>query len=221
MEHESPNLTTRVTLTRELGLLKESVSDIGNDCCTLLALSTSSFTASSDFLEKKAKEIYQKVRSESDNLESHCFTILSLQQPLLKDLRLVVGVLRIAAHLTRIASYSSRLVNISGIIHDKSSIPADLVSIAENCNLMLRDVIKAFHSGSTTMALELVKKDKENDLLHDSSFQKIIKRMTHEKAELVEIDAQMLTSVRFLERTGDTIAAIAKEVYFIYTGQKI
>jgi phosphate uptake regulator len=45
--------------------------------------------------------------------------------------------------------------------------------------------------------------------------------MTHEKAELVEIDAQMLTSVRFLERTGDTIAAIAKEVYFIYTGQKI
>ena len=131
-----------------------------------------------------------------------------------------MGALRISNHLVRIASYSARLVNISGLIEDKNCIPSELKTIAENCQLMLKDVLQAFQAGSIDLALELIKKDKDIDLLHDSSFQKIIRRMTNEEPALVAIDAQLLTSVRFLERTGDVIAAIAKEVYFVYTGQK-
>ncbi len=220
MEPQHSNLTTRVTLTRELNQLKESIASIGDDCCQIISLAVSAFSVSSEILEKKVDELNKKVATEADALENHCFTILSLQQPLLKDLRLVVGTLRISAHLIRIASYSSRLVNISGQVPDKSSIPTELLTIAESCQLMLKDVLQAFNSGSTNLALELIKKDKEIDLLHDTSLQKIIRRMSTEGAELVQIDAQLLTSVRFLERTGDTIAAIAKEVYFVYTGQK-
>jgi phosphate transport system protein len=220
VDNDSPHLTTRITLTRELILLQENVSEIGKDCCQLIAIATSSFSVPSDFLDNKVNELFKKVQEQSDKLESQCFTILALQQPLLKDLRLVVGVLRISAHLIRIGSYASRLVNISSLVPDKSCIPGELITIAENCQLMLSDVLKAFDSGSVSLTLELIQKEKENDLLHDSSFQKIIRRMANEKAELVQIDAQLLTSVRFLERTGDTVAAVAREVYFIYTGKK-
>lgn len=220
MEPSNPHLTTRLTLTRELNNLKDSVLVIGDDCCQIIALMISSFSVSSNFMEDKVLEIYKKVQKETDELENQCFAILSLQQPLLKDLRLVVGALRISNYLVRIASYSKRLINISSLIENKNCIPSELQTIAESCQLMLQDVLRSFQSGSIDLALQLIKKDKDIDLLHDSSFQKIIKRMTQEDPALVTIDAQLLTSVRFLERTGDVIAAIAKEVYFVYTGQK-
>ena len=220
MNSNNPYLTTRITLTRELNRLRDNVCQTGQDCCQALALAISSFSVSSDILENKTAEFARKVALATDILENDCFTVLSLQQPLLRDLRLVVGVLRISNHLTRIAAYSERLVGISCALPDKKMIPDELIAIAETCQLMLSDVLKAFSSGSASMALELVKKDKDIDLLHDSSFQKIIKRMTKEGADLVAIDAQLLTSVRLLERTGDLIAAIAKEVYFIYSGKK-
>ncbi|MDJ0626461.1 MAG: PhoU domain-containing protein [Candidatus Caenarcaniphilales bacterium] len=220
MDSNNPYLTTRITLTRELNRLKESVFNIGESSCQCLSMVVSSFTVYSDFLESKSIETYKSVSNSSEIVENDCLTILSLQQPLLRDLRMVVGVLKIASYLTRIASYSSKLVKISGMIEDKSLIPSELITIAESCQLMLSDVLKAFNSGSVELALELVKKDEQIHLLHDSSLQKIIKRMTKEKAELVEIDAQLLTSVRLLERIGDSIASIAKEVYFIYSGKK-
>lgn len=220
MDSNSPHLTTRITLTRELNRLRDNVAAIGEECCQSLAFAVSSFSVSSEILEEKANDIAKRVELASDNVENDCLTILSLQQPLLRDLRLVVGTLRISNHLTRIGNYSARLIGISGLIPDKSLIPDELITIAETCQLMLTDVLKAFSSGSSPLALELVKKDKQIDLLHDSSFQKIIKRMTREQADLVEIDAQLLTSVRLLERSGDLIAAIAKEVYFIYSGKK-
>lgn len=207
-------------LTRELNLLKESVTSIGDDCCQLLGLTIASFSVYEDFIEAKVKELCTKVQFNADQLESHSLTVLSLQQPLLKDLRLVVGVLRISSQLTRVANYAARLVNIAGSVPDKSAVPLELKTIAENCQLLLTDLLKAFNTGSSSLALELIKKEKEIDLLYDSSFQKIIRRMNNEGAELLQLDAQLLTSARFLERIGDTLSSIAKEVYFIHSGQK-
>jgi phosphate transport system protein len=214
-----PQLTSRITLTRELNKLKEKISAIGQNCCSSLAMVISSFMANNDFLLHKVESLAKSVNQESEELELNCLTILSLQQPLLKDLRFVIGSLRISSYLTRISNYSKKLADNSGQI-DREFIPEELVSIAESCQLMLIDALKAFSSGSTSLALELVEKDRELDLLHDSSFSKVIKRMTQEKAELIELDAQVLRSLRFLERIGDLIAAIAKEIYFIQTGKK-
>ncbi|MDX1920130.1 MAG: phosphate signaling complex protein PhoU [Candidatus Caenarcaniphilales bacterium] len=220
MDSNNPYLTTRVTLTRELNRLRQNVFVIGEDCCQALAFTVSSFTVSSQVIENKVNEIYTKVNQFSDSLENDCLTILSLQQPLLRDLRLVVGVLRISNYLTRIADYSARLVRLSGLIEDKSLVPSELVTISENCQIMLSDVLKAFNSGSISLALELVRKDEDINLLHDTSFQKLIRRMNKESADLVQLDANLLTCARYLERIGDVIAAIAKEVYFIYSGKK-
>ena len=140
MEPSSPHLTTRLTLTRELNNLKDGILSIGQDCCQIIALMVSAFSLSSELLEDKVTEIYQRVQKQADQLENQCFAILSLQQPLLKDLRLVVGALRISNHLVRIASYSARLVNISGLIEDKNCIPSELKTIAENCQLMLKAI---------------------------------------------------------------------------------
>jgi phosphate transport system protein len=219
-EPNNPYLTTRITLTKELNRLKDGILQIGNVCCQGLGISISSFTVNSKIFETKIEELFKGVQDSAEGLEHDCLTILSLQQPLLKDLRLVIGSLKILSHLTRIASYSRRMVKILSTIEDKTLIPPELRTIAENCNIMLSDVLKAFQSGSTELAHELVMKDKENDLLHDASFKTLIKRITEDKEELVEMDAHLLTSVRFLERTGDLIASIAKEVYFIYSGRK-
>jgi phosphate transport system protein len=219
LEPNTPHLTTRVILTRELNILKESVISIGYDCCQLLALTVTSFSIYEDFIEVHVKELYNKIYFSADQLENRSLTVLSLQQPLLKDLRLVIGVLRISTQLTRLASYAARLVNIAGSTPNKAAIPSELITIAENCQLLLTDLLKAFDTGSISMALDLIKKEKQIDLLYDSSFQKIIKRMNSEGV-LLQQEAQMLTSARFLERIGDTLASIAKEVYFIYSGQK-
>lgn len=220
MDSNNPYLTTRVTLTRELNRLRQNVFLIGEDCCKALSLTISSFTVSSELIENKVNETFSQVNQFADALENDCLTVLSLQQPLLRDLRLVVGVLRISNYLTRIADYSARLVKLSSLIENKELIPTELIAISENCQIMLADVLKAFNSGSISLALELVKKDEDINLLHDTSFQKLIRRMNKESAELVQVDANLLTCIRYLERIGDVIAAIAKEVYFIYSGKK-
>ncbi|MDX1917990.1 MAG: PhoU domain-containing protein [Candidatus Caenarcaniphilales bacterium] len=218
---QSPHLSTRITLTRELNQLVDLVSHAGQECFVALALSVSSLSIDASQIEQQVASIAEKVQLESAQLEKNCFTILTLQQPLLKDLRLVIGVLRMSPQFTRVAVYALRLVALSNLIQDKNLVPAELITISENCQLMLKDVLYAFKSGSAALAYELVNKDHEIDFLHDTSFKKIIQRIASDRKDLIEVDAQLLTIVRLLERIGDTVANISKEVYFIHSGKRI
>ena len=222
MENSEAHLTTRIRLTRELAHLKKCILASGEEARQSLALTISAYTVSSEFILLKVQEIDLKVQEQVIDIEKLCFATLSLQQPLLKDLRLVVGTLRLCSHLLRITNCAKRLTTIAELFEDKSCIPPELLTITENCQLMLVDALQAFHNNSIPLALNIIKKDQDLDALHGTAFQKIIQRMSQKDQDktLVSLDAQLLTAVRLVERLGDTITEIAKEIYFVQSGEK-
>jgi phosphate transport system protein len=108
----------------------------------------------------------------------------------------------------------------NSLLDDSSAIPEELREIAENCHSMLQDALIAFDTGSVELANQLVERDRQIDLLHDSSSQKIIRKLARESTAYFETETHMLTSLRLLERTGDAIVSIAQEVNFIHSGQR-
>ena len=56
-----------------------------------------------------------------------------------------------------------------------TELSSEILTLSENCQLMLTDSINAFSLESAELTKKLIEKDKENDMLHDASFQKIIK----------------------------------------------
>ena len=197
---------------------------LGELSCEALQIMRTALSVSSEILPSRIKELAEKVSMLAIHTENQAFLILSLQQPLLKDLRLVIGVLKISHQFTRIVNYCIRLVDLSESHTDRDTVPAEFLALGENCQSMLKDVITSFKLGSTEMAAQLANKDHENDVLHDTSFQKVLRKIqTTNVGEGVpiEISANLLTMMRLLERTGDIIAVIAKEVYFMYSGQRL
>jgi len=216
-----PHLSTRLTLTQALNDLRESILTLGENCCQGLDVMSSSLSVSSEIFEHQLSDLEIKVKDLANITENKVFSILTLQQPLLKDLRFVVSVLQMLSHLCKVIYYAHRLTTLSNMIDDKTLISGKFRELAENCQFMLKDAMNAFSTESTDLAMKLVEKDKENDLLHDTSFQEIVRQIAHQDKQKVQTSAYLLTQLRLLERTGDAITSIAKEIYFIHSGQRI
>ncbi|HEY9886658.1 MAG TPA: phosphate uptake regulator PhoU [Vampirovibrionales bacterium] len=221
MEPEKRHLTTRVTLTRDLEALRSKVVNIGSASGQALGIFISSLSVDTDFVQKQVASIVHEQTEVVNKLELDCMRVLSLQQPLLKDLRVVIGALQVSSHLARLLELLERLTVITSSIEDKSSIPHELREISENCNLLLSDAMSAFENGSTEVIQKLLKKNEQLNLLQDTSVKELVKRMAKESSDKIETDAQLLTCIRYLERIGDSISVMAKQIYFIYTGKKI
>ncbi len=221
LQQQDPHLSTRITLTRELKLLHDLILDVGKDSATMLSLLISSLLIESEFISEKLAQYNQSTTEKIAQTELQAISILTLQQPLLKDLRFVLGCLRISDHQLRLTKHIIKFQQNGTLIENKDCIPAELKSAAENSHLMLQDTLKAFEFGSSNMAQKVIAKEREIDLLHDLAWKTLLLRLNQDAPDKIELDAQLLSLVRLLERIVDAITSIAKEVYFIHAGRRV
>ena len=95
-------MTTRTTLRRDLADLKQKIYLLGEKCIEISELHTSLLETHNTNLENSLIQISNEVKKESKELNDQCFMVLTLQQPLIKDLRFVIGSLQIVLNLEKI-----------------------------------------------------------------------------------------------------------------------
>jgi len=167
-------------------------------------------------------EIEDKVNQAHKDVDAACFKILALQQPLAVDLRYILAVIKINGDLERMVDQAVNIVhNAEYYLKSPAAFKLDdLIRMAHDVRLMVREAIDAFVKGDERLAEHVLKADDKVDQFKDEIFRDVQDRVKKDPA-LVEQGLNIILIARNLERIGDHATNIAEDVIFTISGQDI
>ncbi len=148
--------------------------------------------------------------------------LLALGQPMARDLRFIIGGLRIAVELERIGDQATNIARRALSLNSRPPLPRNsaLEELADTALDMLRTVISSFVNQDPDVATEVCKMDDVADELNYRILKGALAYMTSE-APAVERSLQTVTVAKSLERAADQTTNIAESVIFIIKGVNI
>jgi len=155
-------------------------------------------------------------------IEYEALEIISLQQPLSEDLRILAGVLRIGKDLERISDYAVNIAEVCQSLAGGGDYFKPLVDIPRMCQMAMEMLVKglsALNSRDLELAREVILADDAIDDLYASLYQELVGYMKKEK-DYVEQASHLAFVARYLERVGDHTVNIAEMTIYMVTGQR-
>lgn len=155
-------------------------------------------------------------------VDKHCLRLLALDQPMARDLRFIIGCMRIAVDLERVADQAVNIAQRAQFLGSRPPLPTDpsLEQLAETALDMLRSVIDSFIHENVDEAVEVCTMDDTADELNVTVLKRLLDYMVNELPAL-ERAVQTIIAARCLERAADQATNIAESVIFIVRGVNI
>jgi phosphate transport system regulatory protein PhoU len=207
----------------ELAQLKQKLLDMSAIAEELVERSIKALL---DHEREVAEEVIsgdKRVNELEVEIEQRAIRLLALQQPMARDLRFLVGAIKVSSDLERvgdhavnIAQSAVRLVDYGGRLT-----PApEIEDMARRSRLMLSQGIDAFIRGDGALGREVCKADDAVDALHDSVFRSLLTHMM-ESARNITPSLELLLVSRNLERVADLATNIGEDAVYLAEGRQI
>ena len=153
-------------------------------------------------------------------VEESAFELLSLQQPVATDLRVVVSALRIVSELERMGDLSVHVAKIARLRVPHVAVPDEvrptMSKMAEVAEDMVRRVSAIITQRDVEAAIALGRDDEVMDQLRRTSFTELL---ADEWSHGVEAAVDIALLGRYYERIADHAVSVANRVVFVVTGQ--
>ena len=213
-------MTTRTPLRRDLADLKQKVYLLGEKCLEISTLYNTLLETFSNNLEKKLVAVTDELKKESKDLNDQCFLVLTLQQPMIKDLRFVIGSLQIVLNFEKIAEqYSSTLSQIVHVTILAKSLKEQLIKMAVNVEELLKESLTLYLSSNINASEQIIKRLSEINYLHNVLYKQILTEVANVSGQKAQIEAQLLATIRSIEKIADLILNIVEQVNYIIIGK--
>ena len=167
-------------------------------------------------------EIEKKVNQSHIQVDSECLKLLALQQPLAKDLRLIVAIIKINTDLERMGDQAVNIAhNTEQYIQAKPLKPlVDLPIMFRETRVMVGEALNAFVNNDELLARAVLKRDDLVDALKHKIFRDVLEYLKVDP-EMIEQGLALILIGRNLERIGDHATNIAEDVIFAITGEDV
>jgi len=166
----------------------------------------------------KKEEIHEKEMQ----IEERCYQLIALNQPMAKDMRVIVCTLKVISASMRIGRYGKSIANIAKQITDRPHI-ANMMSIPHMAELvieMVDDSIKAYEDDDIRFIGDFSARDDTIDALRHSIFREGITYMMEDPKNISRCTHYIMVA-RYLERCADHACKIAENVHYMHTGERI
>ena len=161
--------------------------------------------------------------SEYDHdIEQKCLRLISLYQPMAKDMRIIATALKLNTYLYRIGRYGKDIAAVEKELSLKPPI-ANLLSIPHMADLvigMLGDALTAFEKEDVMLLRSISERDDAVDALRYSILRECITYMMEDPTNIPQCTNYIMIA-RYLERCGDHTCKIAEKVHYMVTGERI
>ena len=155
-------------------------------------------------------------------VDSRCFKLLALHQPMAVDLRAIVSAVKINTDLERVGDLA---VNIAEAVrrylqHAPVKELIDIPRMADIAQRMLRDALDAYVRRDTTLARSVLNEDDTLDALKTQVFRELLTYMLQDPAT-IEPALDLILVSRHLERIGDHATNVAEDVIFMVSARDV
>ncbi|HXF95545.1 MAG TPA: phosphate signaling complex protein PhoU [Gemmatimonadales bacterium] len=155
-------------------------------------------------------------------IEDTVIRLLATQQPMARDLRLLMAALKIANDLERVGDHAVNIAqSAERLLQERLVAPEpELVEMARQVRKMLSDALDAFVRDDAAVGREVCRRDDAVDALHRSVFRIVLTHMM-EDPRTIGAGMELILVSRNLERVADLATNIAEDVVFLVEGKSI
>src|SRR6186713_2170880 len=155
-------------------------------------------------------------------VDSRCFRLLALHQPMAVDLRAIVAAVKINTDLERVGDLAINIAEAARlyVAHVPVKKLIDIPRMATIAQGMLRDALDAFVRRDTELAQRVLNEDDALDALKSQIFRELLTYMLADPAT-IEPALDLILVSRHLERIGDHATNVAEDVIFMVSGRDV
>jgi phosphate transport system protein len=165
--------------------------------------------------------------SEVDNIELEiealAVELLALQQPMARDLRFIIGAIKVTSDLERVGDHAVNIAQASlrmAALRTTIRPGPEIEDMARRAGKMLSDALDAFTRADGALGREVCRMDDHVDALHNSVFRILLTHMM-EDARTIQPSLELLLVSRNLERVADLATNIGEDAVFLAEGKQI
>jgi phosphate transport system protein len=151
-------------------------------------------------------------------LEEQCLAFLALQQPVARDLRTVVTIVKINDDLERIGDLAVHIIERMPELGQEVMGRYEFEKMGSLSANMVKRAIEAFVNRDKQLAEHVCEMDEDVDAMHRVVFKKVADAMKACNTETEQLLAVLSVS-RYIERMADHATRIAREVLYLVTGE--
>jgi phosphate transport system protein len=209
----------------ELDTLKQRLLDMSGKAEAMLALSIDALMTRDEGLAEAVLRADNEIDALEIEIENLAVSLLALQQPMARDLRFIVGTIKVSSDLERVGDHAVNIAEATqrliaaGPLTLSGPMPA-LAQMAARARDMLGEAIRAFVRADGRLGRAICVMDDEVDEIHESVFRVLLTHMM-ENPTNITASLQLLLVSRNLERIGDLATNIAEDAVFLAEGKQI
>ncbi len=158
------------------------------------------------------------------DIEEECLKILALYQPVARDLRLIIAIIKINNEIERIADYAVSLARRAAADKNEdgtenfSELLADYQAMSQKVLSMFTMSLDALSRQDIDLAHEIFHLDDQVDNLRNKAYRTVVDLLNRRPGQAARlIDLYILA--RHLERIADRATNIAEEVVYLVAGE--
>lgn len=172
---------------------------------------------------EEAKKIIENdafINKKRFEIEEKCLDLLATQQPVARDLRVLVAILNIIVDLERMGDHAEGIGKIILMIGNQPLIKPliDIPRMAEKSKEMLRRSLNSLINKDLEEAIRVCAADDEVDALYDQVYNELLFYMLKDPKNIDQA-THLLWVAHNLERIADRATNIAERVAFLVTGK--
>ena len=209
----------REVFQQELAEVRERLVTIAELVAVSIENATRAFNDSDVTLAETVIADDDRIDELALSLDELAINILARQQPVARDLRIVVSALRISASLERMGDMSSHIAQLSRYRFPDKVIPKKLRPTFREMGRLDVEIalklVELLRTEDTDLAEEIRNQDDDIDDLHLSVFDHVLGE-TWKGGAVDTVDATLAS--RYHERFADHAVSIAKKVQYLATG---
>jgi phosphate transport system protein len=156
-------------------------------------------------------------------IEAAALELLALQQPMARDLRFIIGAIKVTSDLERVGDHAVNIAQTAQrLVALKTTITPDpeIEDMARRARSMLGDAIDAFLRADGALGRNVCARDDQVDALHESVFRILLTHMMADPRTINPSLEYLLVS-RNLERVADLATNIGEDAVFLAEGKNI
>ncbi len=202
--------------------VQAKISEMGGLCEELLTNALEAVQNRDAQLAAEVIALDKKLDALEMELEEIATRTIALRQPMAQDLRVLISALKIASTLERIGDLAKNIAKRA--IYLSSARPvrlsSSLVRMGQQTLAQLTQVLDAYTSRDTELAVSVWRRDVEIDDVYNAIFREIVTYMM-EDSRMIGLGSQLLFIAKNLERIGDHVTHVSEMIYYIVEGEPL
>ncbi len=209
-------------LERDLEKLKKHLLELGSMVEEAANNAMTALTERRGHLADRIIEHDNEIDAMEVLIEEECLKVLALHQPVARDLRFVIAVMKVNNDLERMGDQAVNIAERASYLANQPplGIALDFDRMADIVRQMVRTSLDSHVNLDNRLARTVGAMDDEVDDIHREMF-RVLQNLMQKEPDAVERAVAFLSASRDLERIADLATNIAEDVVFMVEGEVI